>query len=434
MDKTKRSYTPLLTLLGCLVLVAVGVMGFMALGAFSKPPAAAPAPKALSVTTLKAEPQRLTMTATGYGQALPVTTTPLSAQVAGKITRIHPALEEGGRVARGELLFEIDPTDYRAAVATAQSQVALKSAAVTRLEVSRTRDQDRLPVARQTSRLARNEFSRLKTLFEKESVGTLSAVETAESAYNAALDAEKTLIKSLEIYPLQIAEARADLAQAQTALDQARTDLGRCRVTAPFAGRIKSTDLEVGTYVAAGTVGVTLADDQQLEIQVSLSDTQAFATLGIKNPAADINSLVTRVSPVSPAAGTQALGRIDRVVKYDADTRTLCLAVRVTPDRTPDQVALMDGMFCQVTFEGPTVENTLAVPPKAVNPDDTVYLAREGKIKILNITRILEGADRIYISGDFLPGDEVITSAPAQVLEDMPVQLADQATTQGDRS
>lgn len=58
---------------------------------------------------------------TGSGQIKPATEVKISAQVAGKIVRLH--VKEGDRVKKGQLLVELDPERYIASVQQAESRL-----------------------------------------------------------------------------------------------------------------------------------------------------------------------------------------------------------------------------------------------------------------------------------------------------------------------
>ncbi len=413
----KKWFTPL----GCLALIGLGVLGFTGFGAGAgKGPAPEPAPRPVQVETLPVVREAVTLGATAYGQAQPVTLTHISPQVSGRITAIHPALDTGGRVEKGELLFEIDPTDAHIALEKARIQVALKENQIQQLKTSLERDKERLPMVQQNTALARAEHLRLKRLYEQNRVGTLSAVESAKNAHNSLVDSQKSLEKTIALYPLKIAEAAAGLADAKADVKTAQTRLQRSRVTAPFSGRIKSATLEKGSYVTPGSTTVVLADDRELEIQVPLSDQVAFQTLGLTGSTGRINQLdllMCSVAPVMDTGTAPRPGRVNRMVKYDADSRTLYLAVRVAADGS-EAIPLLDGMFCRVILEGDSVVPAVAVPAKAVNGEDTVFVSRNRLLKPLKVDRLLERGNQVYVSGDFLEGDEILISAPANILPD----------------
>ena len=88
---------------------------------------------------------------------------PLSAEVAGRITSVHPELQDGAVIKKGEILCTINDQDFQLELATAQARLQSLSRDLT---------------------LARKEFARVSDLYKKNKVGTLSSVEKAERSVN----------------------------------------------------------------------------------------------------------------------------------------------------------------------------------------------------------------------------------------------------------
>lgn len=60
---------------------------------------------------------------------------PLSSQVAGEIVRIHPNFEDGAFVEKGEILVELEPADFEAAVVAAEAEEVRASVALAQEEI-----------------------------------------------------------------------------------------------------------------------------------------------------------------------------------------------------------------------------------------------------------------------------------------------------------
>ena len=93
----------------------------------------------VEATRLKAQDYQITIRS--YGIVSPRTESTLIPQVSGEITRISPNFREGGFFEKGEILLEIDPRDYEAAVKIAQAnleQIRLTASKTTTL-VEKTR-------------------------------------------------------------------------------------------------------------------------------------------------------------------------------------------------------------------------------------------------------------------------------------------------------
>ena len=428
-----RIKTALFMAAACTLVVSGGILGMVTLASSRQAPPQKPEPpKGLSVSAVPVETASVRLKAYGYGQAAVVNVMEISPQVSGNIIEKHPALEEGGRVEKGEVLFRIDETDYAISLDKARAEVKLDEAAISQYRISLERDRDRLAAAQKNTQLARTEYDRLKTLYENDRVGTLSNVEAAEQSYNSLLDTEKNLKKTIALYPLQIKEAENDLAKDGADVKTAALNLARCTITAPFSGRIRSESVEAGAYMAAGTSALTLADDRVLEIQVSLSDRDAFEVLGLGSgwrvTAGDVNC---RAESVTGNVTAAAPAEIHRIVRYDAETRTVCLAVRVQAGTelgagtasAGSGLPLVDGMFCKVMFEGRRVEDAVKIPLTALNADDTVYLAREMKLKTLKVSQVTADDTHTWVTGAFESKDFLITSALSDPVENTRVSF-----------
>ncbi len=419
----------------CLCIIGLGVVGMSRLAASKKPPARKPmVEKKLSVKTIPAVKQPVSLAVSGYGQAEPVHIVEISPEVSGKVIEKHESLDTGGVIQEGDVLFQLDAADYKSAATKAEIKVELQKNRIEQLKVSYEKDQGRLFAVKKNTALAKTEYTRLKKLYEQDRVGTLSAVEAAEQSYNSLLDSEKNLLKSISLYPLQIAEAQSNLADAQADLKTARLNVRRCVVTAPFTSRVRSASIETGTYVTTGTPVVTLADDTILEIQVALSDKDAFENLGLRatggtgSLTSNLKEIRCRVETVTGNVSADLPATLDRVVKYDSETRTLYVAVHVSqddPGHGEATVPLMDGMFCKVHLKGKPVENAVKIPASAFNPDNTVYLARDERLKTLSVHKVMENSDHFYISGDFAPQDRIITSPLNNPVENIRLEISE---------
>lgn len=180
-----------------------------------------PPPPAVSVMTVSSQP--VTRWDVYSGRMEAVETVQLRPRVAGYIDRVNFA--EGQEVKRGDVLFEIDPRSYRAALHAAEAQLAQAASAV---------------------KLAASEAQRARQLVE---VHALSAEELDQR--------EATL-----------AQAKAQQMAAQAAVDRARLDLEFTEVRAPISGRAGRALVTAGNLVSpdAGTVLTTLVSQERMYV------------------------------------------------------------------------------------------------------------------------------------------------------------------------
>ncbi len=143
------------------------------------------------------------------GRVQAVESVELRPRVAGYLAALH--FKEGSEVAKGDLLFEIDDREYRAAVARAEAD---RNGAATRLE------------------LARQELTRGERLLG------LRAASAEE----------------IEQQRARVQQGAAELQSADAALSQARLNLDFTRITAPIDGRIGAAEVTVGNLVDPASV------------------------------------------------------------------------------------------------------------------------------------------------------------------------------------
>ncbi len=431
-DKKQRI---LLRVAICAAILFVGIGGLVSLAALKKPPAEAEdGERPLRVRVRKVAAQSIPVTIAGFGQVRTLNSVNISAQVAGQVIGVHPRLEVGEVMNQGDLLFEIDHRDYASARDQSRAEVARLTSAVERLEKQAAIDRDRLRTLRRNRELAEAEFDRVDRLFTENQVGTRSGVDRAEQAFNAAVDQADQMGQAVALYPLQIKEARASLAAARARLGLAGANLERCRVTAPFTGRLTAAAVEQGQYVSPGPVLVTLADDTMLEIQVPLDsrDVREWLQFEAEPPstpeawfgkpkAVDCHIRWTEDKP-----GHGWTGRLQRVVAVDRKTRTVTVAVRVSAEASRSEngdLPLVEGMFCEVEIPGRTLSQAFQVPRAAVGFDNTVYMAVDRRLKTVDVQVARIDGDVAYITGGLQEGDAVIITRLVDPLENALLEI-----------
>lgn len=213
------------------------------------------------------------------------TIVPISPQVSGQVIAVH--VRENQDVRKGEPLFEIDPTDYRARVDQAQATLAAKRAAakaaaaqVKVAERSVAQMKALVGVATANLDLAALQRNRARALLAK-GAGSQNAYDEAESAWKVdrarreeARSSADEADAALENARAQHASAELAAKDAESALVLARIDLDRTRVVAPRAGRIAMKQVDRGRYVATGEEVMALVDLAHVWVRANYKETQ----------------------------------------------------------------------------------------------------------------------------------------------------------------
>ena len=190
------------------------------------------------VNVLLIELRDIELTVTSQGTVSPRTESMLVAEVSGQVTEVSPAFSPGGFFEAGDILLRIDPFDYQ------QARVQAK-ARVTQAELLLALEQAEAEVA----------------LEEWDQLGDEAA-------------------SPLTLRIPQVADAQAAVAAAKAVVRRAERDLKRTEVRAPYAGRVRKKDVDVGQFVVRGNPVATIYAVDYAEIRLPLPDDElAFIDL-----------------------------------------------------------------------------------------------------------------------------------------------------------
>jgi len=390
--------TVLIRVIACLIILMLGFTGFKMLKGKKKPPSqAAQTERALKVEAQSASFVTVPVLIEGHGQLRSIRMVEIAAEVAGSVIEVHPRLQTGEVIAAGELLFAIDDRDYRS-----------------EYESSKTR----LEILQRDKLLTAKELVRVRTLFEKNNVGTRAGVEKAEQAANNSADR---------------------LAQVQQAMTRAGINLERCRVEAPFTCRITSKKIEKGQYVAPGKIVLGLADDSLLELEVPLDSGDAFRWLQFKEGGSGSEAWFAELQSVqcivnwTEDATNSGVAILDRVSVFDEKTRTVKVVLQIDAKQFAGQnkrMPLVSGMFCKALIPGGAMEQVVELPRRAVSFKNTVYVIREQRLVTVPVVVARVQDNKSYISKGLAVGDLVVTTRLVDPLERSLVQIVTGVTNE----
>lgn len=422
----------------CGIVLVVGIVGMVALAGMKAPPAESEfkeRPLRVEVRSMAAEDVPVNIR--GYGQVKTLNTVRITPEVSGRIVAVHPRLEEGEVIPSGELLFRIDDRDSRASLDEAHATVQQLENTVIRLGKELSIYRQRLKTLERSQDLARDEHERLKQLFQEDRVGTRSGMDNAERVANSASDQASQMAQAVTLYPVQIKEAEHNLAAARARMDRARTQLERCTVYAPFTGRIKQVAVELDQYVSPGAIGLTLADDSVLEIQVPLDSRDIREWLEFKSRVGNgatawfdgLKHVECKIRWTEAMDDGYWQGQLARIVGFEQQTRTLTIAVRVdgaaAQSNATGNLPLVEGMFCQVDIPGRVLRGVYRVPRWAVSYDQKLFVVRDQRLKTVAVTVARIQGEEALLSGGINPGDQVIVTRLVAPLENALLEITE---------
>ena len=359
------------------LILLLSVSFFFALHALKEKPKkkGGDGPKGAAVFSTEAEAKNLYLTVTSRGQVEPYTEVDLVPEVRGKIIFVAPGFVQGGSVKKGEVLLRLDDANYQAAFIRAEA--ALKKA-----EQNLIREQAEAKLARQD----------WKDLGHGEPASPLALREP------------------------QLADAQAAVMAAKADVNKARIDLEATAIRAPFAGRIKSKNADLGQYVSSGQVLGHIFATDRVEIKLPLSDSDLYRldlpvafveSSHHKGPDVQISGLVAG----EPHIWQGRLTRTDSA--FDARTRTLNAFVEVKDPYGENQASpLPVGLFVQADIQGRHVPHALVLPASSLRDQDKVYVINQDNTLTVRTVKLADSnTHNIIVKEGISPGERVVTSA-----------------------
>jgi membrane fusion protein (multidrug efflux system) len=367
-------------------LCAAGALGLA--GCTPKGPAAPPqAPVEVKALTL--EPSSTIAYADKVGEVRGSQEVELRARVSGVLLAKH--FEDGSLVKEGQLLFSIDPREFRAQVASAQARVASAEANLYR---------------------ARQDVARYKPLLADEAI--------ARQVYDNAVAAAE--------------QAQAEVNASKAALQETQLGLDYAEVRAPLTGRIGASQVFVGGLVTAGqTLLATVSSDDPAWVYFSISEAElldferknAGQPLVADDPRLRVQ-LILGDGSVYPLPGRINFG--DRAL--DPATGTY----RLRAEFPNPEHRLMPGLFARVRAQGDRLQDALIIPDRAVQEQLGRYFVTvvgEGdKAELRPVELGPRFGNRQVVRAGLQAGDRVVVEGflkarPGTPLKVLPVRLED---------
>ena len=206
----------------------------------------------------------------------------VSSELSGRLKFV--AVEEGNRVRKGQVLAQIENSDYVARVAEAEAALAQREAELTRM-VNGARTQERrasqagVKAAEAVLENARREAERRRTLADHQMISRDEA-ERYERGYQVALAESERASQEFSLVDADPREedrrrAEAAVAAARAQLSEARAYLEKTYIRSPLDGIILRKFRHAGESVSTqfDSPIVTLADDSSLRVRLDVDET-----------------------------------------------------------------------------------------------------------------------------------------------------------------
>ncbi|MDF9617512.1 efflux RND transporter periplasmic adaptor subunit [Pseudomonas entomophila] len=296
----------------------------------------------------------------------------LSLEVAGTVKSLH--FESGQKVKAGQLLLQLDSEQETALLGTAQADLNLAKV-----------DFGRGSQLVGDSAISRGEFDRLTTQYRRN----------------------------------------------QAVVDQLKASLAKKSISAPFSGTIGIRQVDVGAYLASGTVIATLQDLSSLYVDFNVPE-QALPHLSLGQ------QVLVQVAAYPGQTFPASLSAINP--KVEESTRNLLVrATLANPDGK-----LLPGMFASLQLLLPDPQSQVVVPENAITYTlygNSVYLVsrrkgedgkplddNEGQPQLIAEQRTVQTGERrdgwVVISKGLQAGDQVVTAGQLKLAPGAAIRIS----------
>lgn len=390
-----------------------------------------------TVHVVAAEAMTIIPRVTGYGYVQPTETWEALPEVSGKIVEIHPELEKGAFIARGDLLVRIDPQSYGFAESRGLARVMSVDAQLKELAQQKINTQKLLDIERQKLKLTEQEVERNRRLYKK-GVVSPSNLEKEEKNLLIQQTSVDNLVNILQLIPSQETALQAQKKSDVSNLSELRLDVEKTVIRAPFNCRISEVNIELNQFAPAGAMLVKAVNISKVEIPVQLSPTELTnllsSKIGGQSPLLTTNLNMDSIRKLIGISATVRVPLFNKKAEWEGvfmrtsdaiDLDTGAITVYVAVDEPYEKIIpserppLLPNLYTEVELRGSPRDNRIVIPFQAIH-NGVVYLVdTENRLKTQEVAVEMVMGDLAVIHSDLLANAIIVTTDVVPAIEGM---------------
>jgi RND family efflux transporter MFP subunit len=330
-------------------------------------------------------------------------------QIAGRVAKVFA--EEGQAVSKGQVLAELDSTDYGNAYDAAQGQ-AEAARAVDDKAKQGPRSQE-LAQARIDYEQWLDQYTRMKFLYDHKSLPA-NDFKKIEAGYQAAQQRYDMARQGTRAEDKTAASGQSHAAAAQ--LHEAQKRLGDTRLRAPISGFVGMRHIDVGDTVAAGMPVISVLDLNPVKVRVAIPESEIGKVQIGERATVTIPSLDQK----------QFEGKVESVgVAADPASRTYSAKIAV-----PNPARLLRaGMVSEARVFSPAMTDAITVPGGAIVHDPQgvaqvyVYSPERQRVYARRVDVGGPIGDEVEILSGLTGNEQVVVAGQQNVREGSPARI-----------
>ncbi|MCK6262143.1 efflux RND transporter periplasmic adaptor subunit [Vibrio sp. ZSDE26] len=339
-------------------------------------------PTELRIEVLDAAPKEMTFHIDSYGFVEPKYQSKVVSEISGRIVTLSPDLLVGGLVKKGQILANIDPSDYEADLEQAKASLA-----------------------------------QAKASLEEE----LARAEVAKRDWAHVGEGEAP---KLGLRVPQVKREQANVKFAQAAVKRAIRNVQRTVIRAPFDGLVSERHASLGEYLTVGAPIADIYDTQQAEVSLPITNSD-LAYLPINDDVSLTATLQVRYAGQEfnyPAT----IKRSERVI--DRNSRMFNLIAEIDDPYCLEQgrciqPSLKFGSYVTAKVVANTVEDVVSLPRNLVRNGKAYVVNDELKLEQRNVNIIRQDEAFAYIQSSFVEGEQISVTPINQYSEEQIVTI-----------
>ncbi len=373
---------------------SVLIFGAALLTGCGKAPAASGPPGALPVSVVQVEASDVPVSNEWVGTLDGYVNAQIQPQASGYL--IKQNYREGAQVAKGQVLFEIDPRPFQAALDQAKGQLAQAQGQVLQAQ-------------------AQLELAEINTRRD-------TPLAQARAIAQSQLDNDVQLKAQTEA---AVQSAKASVAAAEAAVESAQLNLGFTRVRSLITGVAGQATTQVGNLVNTQSVLTSVSQLNPIKVYFSISDSEYLALIQRARGSGDLLKSETAIPLTLTLANGEVYPMKGSIVFVDRQMNAQTGAIRIAASFPNPKNILRPGQFGRVRGETQLRHNALLVPQVAVQELQglqQVYVAgADNKAHLTTVELGPQIGANWLVEGGITPGAQVIVDNLQKLREGAPV-------------